>query len=414
MKKKWTLILVLFLTTVSNATPFRHALNQFPEPDIQILAEINPGLAYLNPKYARLFDIKYMLQNQAPFLHPAVMNKTLSALACAEKNDINYNPVLTIIDYALPSNQKRIWVFDLIQMKLLYHTYVSHGINSGTLHTVYFSNRNNSKASSIGIYLTGPSYYGREGLSLRLTGLDRGFNHNAMRRYIVMHGGWYMAEPFIKKYGRPGRSWGCPALPKHEKEAIINTIKNDTFMVIYYPSDRWLTQSTFLNCALPIGLMVKDNQEYVIQSPRYQGDDRDAILFSDNNGNDRREQNEPIIVMKADDYIKTFQLQAPLKRMLRRRIDGKEYIALSPAEMDKYMDKEAAKEQNLADIYFVVPQVVKRRGVWKTFMKIVHQDEITEIKRLSEQRTQNYLIQFDKKTNLTFKPSQRFIRWLGL
>ena len=99
------------------------------------------------------------------------------------------------------------------EKKLLFHTYVSHGITSGTLLTNYFSNKYNSKASSIGVYKTEKAYYGREGLSLRLDGLDRSFNDNASNRSVVMHGGWYVDEHFIKKYGRPGRSWGCPALP---------------------------------------------------------------------------------------------------------------------------------------------------------------------------------------------------------
>lgn len=411
---KVLIFLFLVISTAVNALPYLYGISPQHIPNTNIIALISPSLASLNPQYGRLYDIKNMLKKETPLLRPAVINKVLASLTCAQVYHIDYNPILTIIDYSMPSNQKRMWVFDLVNMKMLYNTYVSHGITSGTYYTVYFSNRNNSKASSLGVYLTGPAYYGREGLSLRLKGIDKGFNHNAMRRYIVMHGGWYMDEKFIKKYGRPGRSWGCPSVPMHERKAIIDTIKNDTFMVIYYPSDDWFIQSKFLNCQLPPRLKVPDNQEAVIQLPRHQMDDRAPILFSDLNRNDHREQNEPIIVMKADDYTKTFNSKAPLKRMLRRRIDNKEYIALSPNELNLYIAKEAAQEPDLSDIMFVVPKVIKRRGVWRTLMKVVHKDKIIEIKRLPDISTDNYLIQFDKKTDLTFKPTHRFIRWLGL
>jgi len=216
-------LLLLAIASTVNALPYHNGIGKYDIPNSHVIAQINPSLAYLNPVYARLYDIKALLQTQAPSLKPAVMNKVLASLACAQAFHINYNPILTVIDYEMPSNEKRMWIFDLTDLKLLHHTYVSHGITSGTLYTVYFSNQNNSKASSLGVYLTGPAYYGREGLSLRLKGLDNGFNDNAMRRYIVMHGGWYMDEKFIKKYGRPGRSWGCPSVPMHERKTPICT-----------------------------------------------------------------------------------------------------------------------------------------------------------------------------------------------
>ncbi|WP_367606247.1 murein L,D-transpeptidase catalytic domain family protein [Legionella sp. W05-934-2] len=412
MKK--ILMLIWIVSTTINAVPYRQGIDTDSFLSRDSIALITPSLSFLNPQYSRLFDIKQLLQSQSPSLRPAVINKVLASLACAQAHHLDFNPVLTIIDYHLPANHKRIWVFDLLSMKLLYHTYVSHGINSGTLDTVYFSNRYNSKASSIGIYLTGEAYSGREGLSLRLTGLDRGFNDNAMRRYIVMHGGWYMDEQFIKKYGRPGRSWGCPSLPAHENRAILNTIKNNTFLIIYYPTDDWLIQSKFLNCPLPSGLLESDEREVAKQAPIFQGDDRAPILFVDSNSNNQREENEPIIVMQADTYIATFQQKAPLKRMLRRRIDNKEYIALSPDEINQFLGKEYAKEPGLSDIYLIIPEVVKRRGTWQTLMKVVHHGKVIDIKLLPESPDNRYLILFDKKEVLTFKPTYHFIRWLGL
>lgn len=158
-------------------------------------------------------------------LSPAARDTALITLSCAKLDTLSNNNIFTFIDYSLPANTKRIWVFDIANDKLLYNTYVSHGLGSGTIEADFFSNRYNSKASSIGVYTTKNSYYGRNGLSLQLDGLDQGFNDNASNRALVMHGGWYVTEEFIKKYGRSGRSWGCPALPKDQTQEIINTIK---------------------------------------------------------------------------------------------------------------------------------------------------------------------------------------------
>lgn len=408
------IVLLFALSTAANALPYPYSLDKNAASSNDVIGRICSSLTYINPQYTRLFAIKEMLQKQEPNLKPEVINKVLSSLACAQSYQIAYNPVLTIIDYSKPSDQKRLWVFDMTDMKLLYYTYVSHGIASGALNTVAYSNRYNSKASSIGVYLTGESYYGREGLSMHLLGLERHFNNNAMNRYLVMHGAWYVAENFIKKYGRPGRSWGCPALPYDQVKNVINTIKDDTFLVIYYPSDDWLTQSKFLHCQIPPGLNVPEVKRTVSQLQLVHLPDRKPILFSDLNGDDRREQNEPVIVMSASDYMKTFQTKAPLNRMLRRQIDKQEYIALSPNELNQYLAKQPAKKPNFSDIYLIIPQVLEQRGVWRTLMKVVHHSDIVDIKHLPDASENSYLIQFAKGSSLTFKPTHRFIRWVGL
>src|SRR3990167_3161690 len=145
-----------------------------------------------------LVEIVLMLKEQKS-LNSALVDKVLTTLVCSKMHHVDHNNILTIIDYSLPSSEKRLWIFDLKAKKLLFYTYVSHGITSGSLRSEYFSNKYNSRASSIGVFKTEQAYYGREGLSLKLEGLDRGFNDNAFNRYIVMHGGWYVNEPFIKK-----------------------------------------------------------------------------------------------------------------------------------------------------------------------------------------------------------------------
>ncbi|MDP1604231.1 MAG: murein L,D-transpeptidase catalytic domain family protein [Legionella sp.] len=375
-----------------------------------------------------LYEIKEMLYKENAGLNTAVINKVLITLNCTNEYKVGHNNILTIIDYSLPSSEKRLWVFDLKEKKLLFHTYVSHGIKSGTLLSTWFSNKYDSKASSIGVYHTEKSYYGREGLSLRLEGLDKGFNDNAFNRYIVMHGGWYVNENFIKKYGRPGRSWGCPAVPLAESKPIINTIKDNSLFIVYYPSDNWLLKSRFLNCSMFSARQNANAVQDEIKPVFEENEIRDDILFADLNKNNKREENEPIIVMTADNYERVFQVKTPLNRMLRRRINGTEYIALSNIEFNRItiLDKLISKNLNLLQapslltgIYFVIPEVKMVRGNWVTQMNIVNMGNIEDVRpvvnspeKLDESK--NYTIYFAKKPVVNLKSTNRFIRWLGL
>lgn len=383
-----------------------------------MLSWLNPELSYLDPASRDLNEIKWMFREQAPELGMPVVNKVLAALACARANHVEYNNMLTLIDYALPSSEKRLWVFDLNTKKLLFHTYVSHGINSGTRLTRYFSNQNNSKASSLGVYTAVGSYYGREGVSLRLAGLDKGFNDNAGIRYIVMHGGWYMDENFIKKYGRPGRSWGCPAVPLDLSKAIINTIKDQSLLVIYYPSDQWFLHSKFLNCSLPPVVEADSGQGAVVQTPLIQEDKRAPILFADLNKNNSREENEPIVVMDADNYQRIFHAKAPLDRMLRRQIDHQEYIALSQPEFEALLSSQQspvdpAARTDLSIVHFVIPEVILLHGYYETQMKMVVPGKIKKVSPASN-GSNLYWIEFENGTGYGIKTTKHFIRWLGL
>jgi len=109
---------------------------------------------------------------------------------------------LTVIDFDLPSTEKRLWVLDLAEHKVLFHTLVAHGHNSGENEASNFSNTDQSNMSSLGFYVTGQEYQGKHGRSLRLQGLDEGFNTNAAARSVVMHGADYVSEAFIKQNGR--------------------------------------------------------------------------------------------------------------------------------------------------------------------------------------------------------------------
>jgi hypothetical protein len=144
--------------------------------------------------------------------------------------------ILTLIDFGLSSNTKRLWVIDLANHAILFHTLVAHGKNTGEEYATQFSNKNDSFQSSLGFYSTGEIYHGKHGLSLKLDGLEKGINCNARARAIVIHGADYVSEKFIKENKRLGRSLGCPALPKEINLPLINAIKDQSILFIYHPS----------------------------------------------------------------------------------------------------------------------------------------------------------------------------------
>jgi hypothetical protein len=154
-------------------------------------------------------------------------------LTFRRNGQIEKTDVITIIDFDKSSKEKRFFVVDIEERKILVNSYVAHGQKTGGLDAKYFSNNLNSHQSSLGFYLTDKTYYGKHGLSLRLDGLDKGINDNARKRNIVVHSADYVSEDFIAKYNRLGRSWGCPALPKEGFEEVIEEIKDKSLLFIH-------------------------------------------------------------------------------------------------------------------------------------------------------------------------------------
>ncbi len=152
---------------------------------------------------------------------------------------------LTVIDFDLPSTEKRLWVLDLATNQILFHTLVAHGHNTGENEAASFSNTNQSNMSSLGFYVTGTEYEGKHGHSLHLNGLDNGWNNNAAARSIVMHGADYVSEAFIKQTGRLGRSLGCPALPMDQYSQIIDAVTGGTCLFLNKSNAGY--KSRFLN-----------------------------------------------------------------------------------------------------------------------------------------------------------------------
>ncbi|HWC52977.1 MAG TPA: murein L,D-transpeptidase catalytic domain family protein [Chitinophagaceae bacterium] len=164
-----------------------------------------------------------------------------------EKNKIKNEDYLTICDFSQSSRNKRLYVIDLKNGRLLINTYVAHGRNSGGEFATRFSNRPESLESSLGFYVTENTYFGEHGLSLKIRGVDKGFNDRAASRMIVLHGATYAESNFLSHNQFLGRSFGCPAVPANESTSIINIIKNGTCFFIYHPTAKYLNGSSILN-----------------------------------------------------------------------------------------------------------------------------------------------------------------------
>ena len=163
-----------------------------------------------------------------------------------EQGVILNDSIISVIDFSLPSTEKRLYVVDLKNYHVLYNTYVAHGRNSGTVMANSFSNSPSSYKSSPGFYKTLGTYNGKHGYSLKLDGLEKGINDNAYERAIVMHGADYVNPAYIPMQGYIGRSQGCPAVSPREATPIINTIKDGTCLFIYSPGTSYQKRSSLL------------------------------------------------------------------------------------------------------------------------------------------------------------------------
>jgi hypothetical protein len=184
-----------------------------------------------------------------------VFGLALNAASCAVRTGAAAAPsTLTVIDYSKPSTEKRLWVFDLRSHELLYEELVAHGQGSGDNVPTVFSNDSDTHRTSLGLFVTRDTYVGKNGYSLRLDGLDRGFNDHALERAIVMHGASYVSAEFAKAWGRLGRSWGCPALREGIARELIDRVKGGGLVFAYYPDSNWLNTSRYLGgCGGSVG-----------------------------------------------------------------------------------------------------------------------------------------------------------------
>ena len=194
------------------------------------------------------------LQRLAPEADPQVLALALESAECASASGTIPAPRrLAVIDYSRPSTERRLWVFDLASPRVLYSEYVAHGRASGENLPTAFSNLDSSHQSSLGLFATAEVYTGHNGVSMRMDGLEPGFNDKSEERAIVMHSAAYADPRVVPGLGRLGRSQGCPAVRPAVAARLINTLKRGSYVFAYYPQPKWLETSRFLapqSCAV--------------------------------------------------------------------------------------------------------------------------------------------------------------------
>lgn len=194
-------------------------------------------------------DLLDRLSAMAPEADPEMLRLALSASQCAAALGIA-GPAgrLAVIDYGKPSTEPRMWVFDLTEMRLLYVEHVAHGRGSGDDLARVFSNREGSHQTSLGLFATAETYFGANGYSLRMDGLEPGINDRARERAIVMHGAPYVDPDLARRQGRLGRSFGCPAVRSEIAVPLIDTLKQGQLVYAWSPDPAWRDHSRLLRC----------------------------------------------------------------------------------------------------------------------------------------------------------------------
>lgn len=209
---------------------------------------MSPGLATTTAIADPL--LRDRLLADSPGLAPEVLDLALGARDCAA--DSGRAPAaarLAVIDYSRPSTEPRLWLLDVEAGRVLRVEHVAHGRGSGENHATRFSNVEGSFQTSLGLYVAAETYHGGNGYSLRLDGLDPGFNDRARERLIVIHGAPYVDPGLAARQGRLGRSYGCPAVRPEVAREVIDQLKDGQMVFAYYPDPEWLASSPNLACS---------------------------------------------------------------------------------------------------------------------------------------------------------------------
>lgn len=229
-------LLLLFISLTSSKLFFPEAKKVARIEVVKPSSDTNEETVYSN-----LHSDQYPLPQKESFTEALKGFYLLKEKGLVSKN------ILTLIDFSMSSNSKRLWVIDLTTNTILYNSLVAHGRNTGNEFATSFSNSAESFKSSLGFYATGEIYSGKHGKSLRLDGLEKGINSNARNRAVVIHGADYVSNSFIQNNKRLGRSLGCPAIPLNLASDIIQTIKDKSCLFIYYPSDSYKIASKLVS-----------------------------------------------------------------------------------------------------------------------------------------------------------------------
>lgn len=224
--------------SASNTTPTAAVANNFSAGDK--VENRNTAEAFSN----KLYDSLQL--NELGLSRDVMYMAYKGQQQLAERGVLNNEAVVAIADFSKSSSEKRLFIIDTKNFQVLYHTYVAHGKNSGLNYAERFSNIPESLQSSLGFYVTKNTYFGKHGLSLKLAGVERGFNDNAESRAIVIHGAEYIGTNRADA-AYMGRSFGCPAVPQAQSNKVINLLKNGTCLFVYHPTAKYLNGSKLLN-----------------------------------------------------------------------------------------------------------------------------------------------------------------------
>jgi hypothetical protein len=207
--------------------------------------ELNPPKVVLEDFSAYSKDL-YTALNEPALDYKAFETALKGFVKLQLEDKILNTDYLTVIDMSRSANESRFFVINLSAKRVEHKSVVAHGRNSGGEFARHFSNEEGSFKTSLGFYRTAETYRGKHGLSLRLDGLEKS-NSNARQRAIVIHAADYVSQNFIEKFGRLGRSLGCPSLPKEGYDQIVETIKEGTLLFIYFPEEQYLSNSPIAN-----------------------------------------------------------------------------------------------------------------------------------------------------------------------
>jgi len=174
----------------------------------------------------------------------------LFAYGTAWARDEGEHFMAAFTDFSLHSAEERLWLWDMEEGASLGRFHVAHGENSSAsnddAYAAYFSNINNSHQSSLGVMRGGETYTGSYGYSMRIDGLEPGYNDLVRSRAIVMHP-WEGSRPeYIEYFGMTAPTWGCPGIDDRDSEYVIDLLADGGLMVFWYPDNDWAENSSYL------------------------------------------------------------------------------------------------------------------------------------------------------------------------
>ena len=225
----------LSIAVAGSATIHGRAAGQGISPAAPVMEAPAAQVPAPAPAVDQIAVLQAALQEVAEGLRPEALRAALESWDGLRSAGEQVRPLLTVVDYGLPSTEKRMWVLDLENTRVLFHELVAHGRNSGDNLARAFSNVHGSYMTSLGTFVTAGTYEGRNGYSLRLRGMTPEINDQAEARAIVVHGAPYVSDSAIRSLGRLGRSHGCPAVRSDVAAELIDTIKDGSVLFAWYP-----------------------------------------------------------------------------------------------------------------------------------------------------------------------------------